>query len=396
LSECNIYGDNYKGEIGKCSRLEEFYASKCYPYGYVRGIILDIGILLNLQRFVFGKPIIPESTRALQVYDFNISKLRESNKNILQIAETISLSGLDGGCKSIVPDMVGFVGAMNNLSTLHLQYCEEIECIFDTTCDFKEDDLIPRLVELRLKSMDNLTELCHGPPLQVLHYFEKLEVLDIDICWKLHIVFPSECKLQNLKILSLSHCKTDEVLFSESVAQSLQQLEQITIKGCKELKHIIASSGSDHGGCNTSEEIIPALMNSHFLMSKLRNIDILRCESFESIFPICYVEGLAQLQNMSIEKAPKLEYVFGKCDHENHSSYQYKNHVMLPHLEVLELNDVENLIGMCPENCEAKLPPQSPRIINIQRCPKLAIPWFNLKVGYDKSQHHLNEVSTHI
>jgi hypothetical protein len=57
---------------------------------------------------------------------------------------------------------------------------------------------------------------------------------------------------------------------------------------------------------------------------------------------------------------------------------------MLPHLEVLELNNVRNLIGICPENCEAKWPPQSPRIINIQRCPKLAIPWFNLKVGYDK------------
>jgi hypothetical protein len=26
----------------------------------------------------------------------------------------------------------------------------------------------------------------------------------------------------------------------------------------------------------------------------------------------------------------------------------------------------------------------------------LAIPWFNLKVGYDKSQHRVNEVSTRI
>jgi hypothetical protein len=290
--------------------------------------------------------------------------------------------------------MVGFVGGMNNLSTLYLQYCGEIECIFDTTCDFKEDDLIPRLAELRLKSMYNLTELCHGPPLQVLHYFEKLEVLDIDICWKLHIVFPSECKLQNLKILSLSHCKTDEVLFSESVAQSLQQLEEVTIKGCNELKHIITSSGSDHGGCNTSEEIIPAPMI--IFMTNLREVTISRCHRLESIFPIFYVEGLPRLQKMDISHSFKLKYVFGEYDHERLSSYQYQNHVMLPHLEVLELNNVRNLIGICPENCEAKWPPQSPRIINIQRCPKLAIPWFNLKVGYDKSQHHLNEVSTHI
>ncbi|KAK2441222.1 disease resistance protein [Trifolium repens] len=138
--------------------------------------------------------------------------------------------------------MVGVVGGMN-------RKCEQIECIFDATCDFKDEDLIPRLVELRLEFMDNLTELCHGPPLQVLHYFEKVELLEIDFCQKLHITFPCECMLQNFKILNLSCCLTDEVLFSESIAQSMQQLEQLRIKECNELKHIIASSGSNHGGC---------------------------------------------------------------------------------------------------------------------------------------------------
>ncbi|CAJ2668960.1 unnamed protein product [Trifolium pratense] len=391
LSECLIFENTYNGAIGKCSQLEELYASKCYPsYEYVNEIILDIGILLNLQRFVFGDQIIPESTRVVQVNDLNISKLRTSKRNILQIAETISLSGLHGGCKSIVPDMVGIVGGMNNLSTLHLTHCEEIECIFDATYDFKEDDLIPRLVVLRLKNMFNLTELCHGPPLQVLHYFEKLELLYIDRCQQLHVIFPSECKLQNLKILRLTYCMTDEILFSESVAQSMHQLEELTIAGCNELKHIIALSGSDHGGCNTSEEIIPTPMDSPFLMSKLRDILIFNCKSLESIFPICYVEGLAQLQNMSIEKAPKLEYVFGECDHEYVSSHQ--NHVMLPHLEDLNLVDLDNLIGICPESCQAKWPSQSLRILHIQGCPKLAIPWFNLKDGYDQSEHHLNEI----
>jgi hypothetical protein len=129
--------------------------------------------------------------------------------------------------------------------------------------------------------------------------------------------------------------------FSESVAQSMQQLEQLRIKDCKELKHIIASIGSNHGGCNTSEEITPAPMNSHFLMRKLRDIDIFDCKSLESIFPICYVEGLAQSQNVRIHRAYKLEYVFGECDHECLSSHQNQNHVMLPHLELLELNDVD-------------------------------------------------------
>ncbi|KAK2441211.1 disease resistance protein [Trifolium repens] len=395
LSECHFLEKTYNGAIGKCSQLEEVYASKCYPLKYGDEIIMDICILLNLQRFVLGDPIIPERTRVLHVNDLNISKLRTSNKNILQIAETISLKGLHGGCKNVIPDMVGVVGGVNSLSSLHLKDCEEIECIFDATYDFKEDDLIPRLVELRLKSMYNLTELCHGPPLQVLHYFEKLEVLAIDRCRKLHIIFPRQCNLRNIKILSLSYCRTGEVLFSESVARSLQQLEQLTLHGCSDLKHLIAASGSEHGGYS-NEEIIPASMNSNFFMTNIRDVNIYNCQRLESIFPICYVEGLPRLQKMDISHAPKLEYVFGKCDQEHLSSHQYKNHVMLPQLEDLNLICLYNLIGLCPEYYQAKWPSQSIRILHIWGCPKLAIAWFNLKVGYDPRQHRPNEVSTHI
>jgi Leucine-rich repeat (LRR) protein len=391
LSECHFCQYWYNGAIGKCSQLEEVYASKCYPHKYVNKVIMDICNLQNLQRFVLGDPIIPESTRALQVNGFNTSKLKTSNKNILQIAETISLKGLYGECKNIIPDMVGVVGGMNSLSTLHLAECGEIECIFDATYDFKEDDLIPRLVELRFEFMDNLTELCHGPTLQVLHFFEKLEVLDIDHCWKLRIIFPRQCNLRNLKILSLSYCKTDEVLFSESVAESLQQLEQLTIRECNDLKHIIAPSGSEHGGCS-SEEIIPAQMNSHLFMTNLSDVNIDYCKRLESIFPLCYVEGVPRLQKMHISHSPNLNYVFGKCDHEHLS---YKNNAMLPYLETLNLTYLQNLIGMLPENYQANWPSQSLRILDIQGCHKLAIPWFNLNAG-NQSQHHLNEVSIHI
>ncbi|KAK2441206.1 disease resistance protein [Trifolium repens] len=367
LSECLFSEKIYNRAIGKCSQLEELYVSKCYPHKYVDQIIMDILILPNLQRFVLGDPIIPESTRVLHVNDFDISKLRTSNKNILQIAETISLKGLHGGCKNIIPDMVGVVGGMNNMSTLHLTECEEIECIFD--------DLIPRL-----------TELSHGPPLQVLHFFEKLEVLGIDHCEQLHIIFPRQCNLRNLKILNLSYCKTDAVLFSESIAQSLQQLEQLTIHGCSELKHIISASGSQHGGCSTIEEIVPAPMNSQFLMTNIKDVNIYDCERLESIFPLCYVEGVPRLQKMHLSNAPNLKYVFGKCGHEHRSSYQ--NHAMLPHLEVLQLFNLKNLIGMCPENYQANWPSQSLMILEIWGCPEMAIPWFNLKA----SQHHLNEI----
>jgi len=171
----------------------------------------------------------------------------------------------------------------------------------------------------------------------------------------------------------------------------MQQLEQLKISDCYELTHIIAASGSKHGGCSTSEEISPVQMNSHFFMTKLRDVTIFNSPSLESIFPICYVEGLTQLQEMEIENSPKLEYVFGKCDHEEHLS---SHHVMLPHLDVLILSSLGNLIGMCPESCQAKWPSQYLTIVTIMGCQKLAMPWFNLKVGHDQRQHRLNEVRT--
>ncbi|CAJ2639831.1 unnamed protein product [Trifolium pratense] len=367
LSLCHIFQKTYNGAIGKCLQLEELYTSTSYPKAYFHEITVDIVTLPKLQRFVLNHPITPEGKKVIQVEDFNISKLKAFKKNIMQIAETISFISLNGGCKNIIPDMVGVVGGMN-------------------------DNLICNLVKLRLQRMENLTQLCRDPPMQVLRYLEKLEELEIQHCIRLCNIFPSECTLRNLKILNLSDCGSGEVLFSASVAQSMQQLEQLKISGCNELKHIIGASGNEHSGCNTNEEIIPTQMNSHFLMTKLRDVDIFNCKSLESIFPICYVEGLAQLQKMCISRAPKLEYVFGESYQEHLSSHQYQNHVMLPHLEALKLLYLDNLVGMCPENCQAKWPSQSMKMLVILGCPKLAIPWFNLKVGYDQRQHHLKEI----
>ncbi|CAL5202236.1 unnamed protein product [Lathyrus oleraceus] len=365
LSECHIFERFYNGAIGKCSQLEELYASACYPEDYVSDIAMDIGILPNLQKFKFSDQI------TLKLKYCNISNLKAFEKTILQMGKTISLTGLRGGCKNVIPDMVGIVGGMNNLTSLHLEICKEIECIFDANYDFKEADLIPNLVELNLRHLINLTALCLGSPLEVLRYFKKLEILDLQFCKQLQNIFPRECKLGNLKILRIDRCRTDEVLFSASVAQSLRQLEELRIRGCNELKHIIAASGIEHDGGNTSEEIIPTSMNSHFLMTNLKEVGIASCGSLESLFPTCYVEGLTGLQKMEIKTSLNLKYVFGESGDEHLPFHQYKNLVMLPHLESLKLLGLDNFIGMCPENCQAQWPSQSLRTININSCSKL-------------------------
>jgi len=211
---------------------------------------------------------------------------------------------------------------------------------------------------------------------------------------KLHITFPSECNLQNLKILILCACKSGEVLFPTSVAQSLQKLEELEVRECPELKLIIAVCGRERDGCNTREDIVPSQMNSHFLMSSLRKVTIYNCPMLESIFPICYIEGLSGLNLIDIILAHELKYIFGECDHEHHSSHKYQNHIMLPQLEVLNLSFLDSFIGICPKYCHAKWPSHSLRDLVVKYCPKLAMSWIGVMICSEHSQHSRNKVCT--
>ncbi|KAK7304990.1 hypothetical protein VNO77_42887 [Canavalia gladiata] len=181
-----------------------------------------------------------------------------------------------------------------------------------------------------------------------------------------------ECNLQNLKLLTVCVWETDkcwvgEVLFSMSVAQSLQQLEELLIMGVDGLKHIVGNGGED--GSNTDKEFILPSQNSRFLMPNLKMIQITACNELESLLPICCVEGLSQLQILEIIDVPNLRYVFGGCDHIDHSSLQYGNQVFLPRLEQLRFEELENLIDMCPKNYPVKW--RSPSEIIVNDCPNL-------------------------
>ncbi|XP_073220073.1 putative disease resistance protein At5g05400 isoform X2 [Cicer arietinum] len=382
LSRCRFLQDKYNAAIGKCSQLEELYASKCMPKEYLYQSVMDIITLPMLQRFVIHTTNLTrdfsKNSRHLEVMDLNISNLKASKKNLLQIAETVHLIHLHGGCKNIMPDMIGVMGGLSCFTCLCLEGCPEIEYIFNTTSDSEVKCLVPKLVELVLLELENLEELCRGPPLQVLSFFEKLEKLEIQQCMKLHIIFPWECNLQNLKILKIANCTSGEVLFSMSVAHSLQQLEVLEVAHCDELKHITAT-GREHGSNSGNEIVQTPVKSSHFVMSRLKKLHISYCKKLESLLPICCVEGLAPLEEIQIIRVPMLKLVFGACDHQHHSSRQYPNQNMHPYLKLLKLTNLDNLIGVCPENNCEKWPSSTALIV--ERCPKLSVSWIATMAG---------------
>ncbi|GAU13418.1 hypothetical protein TSUD_127140 [Trifolium subterraneum] len=374
LSYCRYREKNYNGAIGKCSQLEELYLNTLgsKPKEFYCQIVADIITLPKLQRFVIKYKSVQftvsvdavSKKKILELVDFDISKLRVSKKNLLQQAEIVVLERVHGGCPSIFPDMVGVVGAMNRLSHLHFGKCQEIECLLDTTSGFEVD--LPNLVELVLYELANLKDLCRGPSIKVLRFLENLETVTIVGCCQLSTLFPRESKLKNLTHLTLIDF-TGETLFSMSVAQSLQQLTELHVHKCVELKHIFASEGE--GGSNEIVPISPQRSSQSTLMPKLKSFDLSKCVKLESAFPNCCVEGFAALESIIISEAPQLKLIFGELDHQNHSSHQCQS--IHSHLKHLELNNLDNLIGICLEGNGARWPSLSEPLVN--NCPKLTV-----------------------
>jgi hypothetical protein len=379
LSYCRFLQENYNAAIGKLSKLEELYAFKCMPKEYIYQCAMDIITLPRLQRFIIHTDLsrdFAKTSRHIEVKDFTISNMKASTKKLLQIAETLHLINLHGGCKSIMPDMIGVMGGVCCFKSLCLEGCSEIECIFNTASD--SELVAPELLELVLLGLENLEELCRGTPLHVLRFFERLEKLEIQQCLKLHNIFPRDCSLRNLKVLKIANIVFGEALFSISVARSLQQLEVLEVEQCNELKLIIAT-GSELGSNSDNEIFQTSLTSSHFVMSRLKKLHISKCKKLESLLPICCVEGLAPLEEIQIKKAPQLKLVFGECDHQSHSSQQYQNQNLHPYLKRLKLTDLDNLIGVCPENNCEKWP--SSTVLIVEKCPKLSASWIATLAG---------------
>ncbi|KAJ1432082.1 P-loop containing nucleoside triphosphate hydrolase [Sesbania bispinosa] len=166
LSECEIEEDCY-GAIARCSQLEELY---------VFGRDRNFGSTDSHECFSDSSNTQNCSCKE----ELNTSTISAITKDLLQRAAKLYLGDLCGGCKNIIPTMFRAVGGMNQLTSLRLNHCSEIESIIDTTStqadSFQADADLLRLVVLELRSMDGLKQLCHGPP--SLSFFQNLRRLD--------------------------------------------------------------------------------------------------------------------------------------------------------------------------------------------------------------------------
>ncbi|KAI4332261.1 hypothetical protein L6164_017185 [Bauhinia variegata] len=397
FSECAAVSENCEA-IREWSELEELYVSGAlYTGERSRNLSPSFGDNVaapKLQRYVikfdnsveFVSNVITEDLimRALYLKSIDISSLSASMKNLLLKAEYVDFDVFHGDCQNFVPNVVRAVGGMKDLVVLHIESCLEMECVVDTTSS-QVDVELPALVGLHLGNMKNLKEVCRGPP--PVGFFEKLQELYVRDCEQLHSIFPRECKLPKLKILSIQGCRAAE-LFSVSIAQSLSQLEELIIDDCEELKHIITEQ-EDGGDTNTGKEIVPASHNSHLILSNLKTLSIRFCRKLESICPISCIEGLEKLEEIELVNDSRLKYVFGQYDERDHSSRQKSIQIQFPMLKELTLMGLDNLRGICPEKYHPVCP--SLKHLLVRDCQNLTV--LCIMIGMEMGLLHPERVS---
>ncbi|KAK4279177.1 hypothetical protein QN277_016925 [Acacia crassicarpa] len=277
---------------------------------------------------------------------FKISTLSPFIKYLLQQADAVCLYEFSDGCKNIVPDIVQVVDAlpmqllntrMNELTSLWLRSCSDLECLADITSQHidllqVETLFFPKLMKLKLEYLANLKEIWRGPLL--LCFFEKLQELYISDCPLLTSLLP------------------------KSVARASLLLQKLTIARCSELLNIIEEDGD-----GSNREIISTSNNAYLVFSKLKSLTIMNCDKLQYVLSNSYVQGLEQLEEVHIVSASQLKYALG-----HHENVQQEVHIKLPILRSLELRGLKNLLRIFPKNFHSSCP--CFRELHWVECPK--------------------------
>ncbi|KAI9082207.1 hypothetical protein K1719_035630 [Acacia pycnantha] len=344
--------------IERCGQLQELYASRiqlsrttlnldqCYSNDTTFPRLKRYNIAIGNFNSDFYRD--PDSMhfrcKDLCLGEFKISTLTPFIKYLWQQAEAVHLYRFNGGCKNIIPDFVQVAGVMNELTSLWLRSCSNLECLADAPSQhiglLPVETLFFQLIKLKLEDLANLKQIWRGPPLLCL--FEKLQELYI------------------------SHCPVLSSLFPKSVARALSLLQKLTIVHCSELLNIMEV---DADGSNN--EIISASNNAYSVFSKLKSLTITDCDKLQYVLSNSCVQGLEQLEEVHIARASQLKYALG-----HHEDVQQEAHIKLPILRSLKLEGLKNLLSIFPEKFYSSCP--CFRELHCVKCPKFNVSCVNI------------------
>ncbi|EOY12400.1 Cc-nbs-lrr resistance protein, putative [Theobroma cacao] len=289
------------------------------------------------------------SLRTLRIRDFSSSL--NAFKELFCNVEKLTLSKVTMEHKNIVPnvDQCG----LKELTSLELVYCENLECLFDTTREQSPTTAFSNLVKLDITFMTSLKELCHGQ--SSISFLKRLETLHIVDCKQLQSVFQMNWlfgkeesptrTISSLRSLELTSLPALENIWKEPTHHvRLQSLKEVTIHGCDKLKSIFS----------------PCLAQS---LLHLETLNISECEKLKQVFAfdkeMADLEAvpLSNLRSLKLRLLPALESIWKGPAH---------CAIGLPCLQDFQL---VNLINLSSENFLISSP--SLEKLKVCNCPKL-------------------------
>ncbi|KAI4331947.1 hypothetical protein L6164_016892 [Bauhinia variegata] len=341
---------NPVGVIRKCSQLEELYFLDNRG-GWLKEVKIGVAAISGLKRYrinigTSGYYTEPKKyfsiTRGLWSESSDALSSNAAIQDLAQRVEFLELNRTHIGCKNIIPDLVNAeVGGMNQLTELHLIECYNIKCLVDTSNPrFKvENATLPNLLKLSIRSMRGLETLWLGP------HEGKL-----NLC-------------RSLKMLELIACPYLTSVFTCAAARSLVVLEELVIKRCDGLKHIVSDEEKDN------DKKYSALM-----FPKLQRLYVNHCRQLEYLIPVSF--DLVQLESLSIISATNLIHVFGQSStsHKDHNQNRLQI-INLPILKKIEFDYLPKTKAICPENYCPLWP--SLKELSWKVCPTLKVESIN-------------------
>ncbi|KAI3907970.1 hypothetical protein MKW98_003615 [Papaver atlanticum] len=221
------------------------------------------------------------------------SPFPNSIKVLMTKVETVRLD-VCSGLKSVgalVPSSRGF----NNLKTLKVSECNEMECVLSMVKEEIPKAAFRALEVLTLESLGNLKEVFHGP-------------------------MPAEFSMENIRRVKLMSCTELVYIFSHEVLLKLENMEELMVRGFLRLKEVFVSQErtkvpnekEEHGlillpqfrQLILVELVIRTIWKGIFspihCFGNLKDVEVHNCSRLRHLFTPAIVIALQQLESLYV------------------------------------------------------------------------------------------------
>ncbi|PPR80323.1 hypothetical protein GOBAR_AA40391 [Gossypium barbadense] len=339
-------------DISFCNGLEYIFFTSLAPQ-WLQGLTLNIRYyrqlkqvfrvgndsLLQHQQFlrslssftVLCCPQLIDSVVHFEAEEARIERVRLSAfKESFKTSKQLELNSIED--HNLVPE--ANEDGLNGVTSLQLRDCLYLECFVDTTTTATKNgptSAFTHLETLKIEFMYRLKALCKGQPPQ--GFLKNLKHLEVRDCY------------ENLKSI-----------FSPSLIQSLELLEQLKIRCCPNLETLF-----NDGEIESKTSSLP------LCLPKLKTLCIICCLKLEYVVPINLAQGLPALALLSVSYCDELKQVFGMPNEQD--GVQHHDRLLLSSLQDLQLICLTNLTSFVPQNYVVKAP--SFKRLEVNDCPKV-------------------------